>query len=240
MTEQSGSPPLDGMLDPSRSLPAFIRKVDLVKWEGALKQELSNWINDRPIEFRQVRQRLATEAPESKLGFPETVKSTFSLLIDLRSHGALPAILFNYDRMGCETLMSKVLSTLQAAESDYRETDPLWKKKLRDYENHQNRAAKTKVKAPKKGSRKEDGSAPSKLDLIRDEASKEVDPWLSFDPDAPIEEFSFADSTKVSKLELNKMIHALRYTGIKQHFVDALRRGLGVHHAGMNRQYRQL
>lgn len=240
MADHSGSTPLDDKLSPSRHLPEFIRKIDIVKWEGALKTELSTWISDRPTAFQQVRQRLAPKDPGSGLGFPETVKSTFSLLVDLRLHGALPAILFNYDRMGCETLMSKVLSTLEAAESDYRETDPVWKKKLRDYDNHQNRVAKTKVKAPKKGNRKEDGSAPSKLDLIRDEASKETDPWLSFNPDAPIGQFSFADSTKVTQEELDRMLRSLRYTGIKQHFLEALRRGLGVHHAGMNRKYRQM
>lgn len=36
------------------------------------------------------------------------------------------------------------------------------------------------------------------------------------------------------------MVHSLSNDKVASWLVDALRRGLGVHHAGMNRRYRQM
>jgi hypothetical protein len=85
-----------------------------------------------------------------------------------------------------------------------------------------------------------DWSMPTKSDLNREEASREPSPWETFDPDAPLTEFSFADWTKISDRELEEMISSLGGWTVKTDFILALRRGLGVHHAGMNRQYRQM
>jgi hypothetical protein len=114
-------------------------------------------------------------------------------------------------------------------------------KEVRDFESYKERLARAKPKLSKKrGSRQDDESTASKMDLVRDEASEEPSPWLGFKPEAAIEQFSFADQAKISKEELENLIRGLQYTGMQPHFIDALRRGLGVHHAGMNRQYRQV
>ena len=76
--------------------------------------------------------------------------------------------------------------------------------------------------------------------MLRDKASEEVSRWQNFDPDAPISRYSLADETKISKEELEERLSTLDYYPVKPEFIDALRRGLGVHHAGMNRQYRQV
>ena len=93
-------------------------------------------------------------------------------------------------------------------------------------------------KASKKG-KGEDDEGNSRLDLAREEANRDTSPWESFDPEAPLSEFSLADMTKISREELEGHLNSLRWQRCKPELINALRRGLGVHHAGMNRQYRQ-
>ncbi|KAK1992440.1 hypothetical protein LX36DRAFT_674554, partial [Colletotrichum falcatum] len=87
---------------------------------------------------------------------------------------------------------------------------------------------------------KDFGAVMTRDDLARDDANWEISPWKSFDPEAPLPQFSFADTTKIMQEELEERIHSLDHQGIHPTFIHALRRGLAVHHAGMNRNYRQL
>lgn len=60
-----------------------------------------------------------------------------------------------------------------------------------------------------------------------------------FDPDEPQDDFSFADKKRCAKLELDEFIGQLRRRHIKECLIELLQRGIGVHHSGMNRKYRQ-
>ena len=62
--------------------------------------------------------------------------------------------------------------------------------------------------------------------------------WASFDPDDPLPDFSFANSAKYQKSELLKDIDDLKWTSTPSWAIKALRRGVGVHHAGMSKGYR--
>lgn len=214
-----------------------------MKWEAALKLQLHKWMADPTSPFHNVQSNLEASS-NPKTDIKNTVKSTFSMLVDLHSRGALPAIVFDYDQMECEKILTDGLETLQNAEKEYRDTNPEWKKKLVSYERHNAQKARYQAKASKTtGSRrddKDDGTTLGKMDHLREDANQEASPWASFDPNAPIDQFSFAGSTKISKEELEKLIVSLTYVNIQQHFLDALRRGLAVHHAGMNRKYRQV
>ncbi|KAH0428180.1 DEAD/DEAH box helicase [Colletotrichum camelliae] len=235
--------PVERRLEPASALPDVVKKSDVVVWEVALKEQLHTWMADPSSPYPDLRKKFdAFSKPSTNV--EKTIEATFPLLIDLRSRGALPAILFNYDRVGCELILSKVLQRLENAEEKYRSESPEWHKKLKAYRKWQDGLAAKKPKSTKaSGSRqedKDDGTAFGKLDHLREDSSQEASKWASFDPSAPIEQFSFADSTKLSKEELDEMIDNLTYAKIKKPILNALRRGLGVHHAGMNRQYRQV
>ncbi|KAF6835307.1 dead deah box helicase [Colletotrichum plurivorum] len=199
---------IDQRLDPHNALPENYQERDLETNTGAIRRK--NWTG-----------------------------TTFSLLNDLRSHGALPAIVFNYDRVGCELILSAIMETLNDAETTYRKSGE-WAKILRDFQAYnEKKLMESKIRPPVNTIEdRDDGTALDGLDYIREATNKEFSIWDSFDPDAPIDRFSFADSAKITKPELEKIFRSLE-GAVRKPFLDALRRGLGVHHAGMNRRYRQ-
>ncbi|RYP11257.1 hypothetical protein DL765_007837 [Monosporascus sp. GIB2] len=165
----------------------------------------------------------------------------FSLILDLRSSDALPAIVFNFDRMRCESIAADLLGNLERAEDLYREGSE-WKAKMAEFERWKKANDKIQAKSSKQTSKRQskDDEGLNKLELLRDKASQEHSPWKSFNPDDPIVDFSFADDAKISKEELDKRLGTLEGHAVKPKVIKALRRGIGVHHAGMNRQYRQV
>jgi ATP-dependent RNA helicase DDX60 len=63
----------------------------------------------------------------------------------------------------------------------------------------------------------------------------------SFDPAQPLPQFSFAGTTTYLKVDLEKEIQDLgRWTSTDPRALKALRRGIVIHHAGMNKAYRSL
>ena len=63
----------------------------------------------------------------------------------------------------------------------------------------------------------------------------------SFDPSEPSKDFSFAgDYVNVSKEDVDKEIAQLSQNGVDKRILAALKRGIGIHHAGMNKGYRTL
>ncbi|KAL0940461.1 DEAD/DEAH box helicase [Colletotrichum truncatum] len=237
--------PIDSNLDPKRAFPEIIKKSDVILWEAALKDQLRKWMAETGSPFCDVHSHLKTNSKPCT-GQKRTVDSTFPLLVDLRSRGALPAIIFNYDRAGCEAILVKLQETLRKAEKTYRTSDPEWKRRLSNYNEWQNaQKIKKRAKAPKEtGTRRKietDGTSFDKMDHIREDASQEASKWASFNPAAPIDRFSFADPHKISREELESLIENLMKSDkIDKPIIDALRRGMGVHHAGMNRRYRQV
>jgi superfamily II RNA helicase len=166
--------------------------------------------------------------------------TTLPLLYQLHKRRALPAILFNYDRSQCEEIAFALLRQLSEAEARWKE-GPQWKKMMDGYEKYQELKDKKSRKPakPSKKTNKDDDEGGSKTDRMRDEASDGSSIYDLFDPEAPQPDFSFADPKKLQKAELDEYIRALRWKDIKEELIELLRRGIGVHHAGMNRKYRQ-
>jgi len=254
-------------LDPERALPAMVGKADVVRWEKALKDQLAEWMADPKSPFDAVRDQLRgprytqlaashsdTTSPSDRVASLDGLKvmvpndSVFALVLDLRASGALPAIMFNYDRLHCEVLVAQVFSILSAAEIEYRETSPAWRSKTAEFEAWKKareaaEAKRAKAKGTSKGAGRrgtEDGDEQGKAQIERDAAGREASKWESFDVDAPLAQFSFADNTKISKEELEERLRTIPADTVRPQLLAALRRGLGVHHSGMNRQYRQV
>ncbi|KAF2497209.1 DEAD/DEAH box helicase-like protein [Lophium mytilinum] len=247
--------PLDESLSPSNMMPKLIKKLDIIKWEQGLKKVLRSWLTDSASPFDAVMKDLgdtfhstglvqhATAGDQSGTPVdPFNIKSTtLPLLVALQEQDALPAIFFNYDRAQCESICRHVLDQLKASEDKWKDSSPKWKKKLADWDAWKKSMAKIGKKGVPKLSKKRDvEEGVSKEDLMKDAASADVSPWASFEPDNPVEGFTFADNKKILPSELGIYMRQLFIRDLPEWQSESLKRGIGVHHAGMNRKYRQV
>lgn len=255
---QTDKYPISKDLDPSAALPAVVTKKDIIQWEAGLKDLLRKWLADTSSPFEDVFKDLNKDlaAVETRMDTqPNTEeeaseeeddkrshKSLLPLLTTLHEQDALPGIVFNYDRHLCEEMGQRLLAELETAETTWKETNSKWKAMLDKWEAWKKAMAKAEKKRPQKISKKGKGDDEvlSKEDLMRDSADTESSPWASFDPENPVEGFHFADNKKLTQEELAKAVKELVRRDVPAWQLNGLKRGIGVHHAGMNRKYRQV
>jgi superfamily II RNA helicase len=254
---QTDSYKVPASVNPAKALPKCIRKIDIFAWEKELKKVLLQWMADTNSPFDQVVAELSPRTGNVEDGYeassatssvsdsvtvnPNDLQdTTLPLLYQLHSRRALPAILFNYDRAQCENIAYALLNQLTKAESRWKEGSE-WKKWMEGYEVYKAEKDKKSRKPakPAKKSKDADDEGGSKMDRMREEATDGASKYDLFDPEAPQAEFSFADPKRLQKSELDDFIKALRWKDIKEELIELLKRGVGVHHAGMNRKYRQ-
>ena len=252
-------------LRPQKALPEIIRKSDVLQWESSLKDILLSWMMDSASPFPAVlkdwshtsadvkkitahsneEDQTAVSAPTSNASF----KPILPMLSALHDNDALPAIIFNFDRTVCEKMAQAVSDDLKLAEDEYKK-GAAWQKKLKEWEEwksidekaRQQRlksaASQAKSKGKSKGRDDEDGG--SKLDRMADSAADGSHPMARFDPELPLPGYHFVDERKLSNEDFESYIKTLRWRGISEWLLTCLRRGIGVHHSGMNRKYRQI
>lgn len=231
--------PVPEDLSPKHSLPSFIRRSDVFEWEGRLKRFLSTWMANPGSPFETVRKDLVSifspSAQKSLLKI-ETLrgdplsKSIFPLLVDLHQQNTLPALLFHYDRTTCEQIATATLNQLLEAEYAHKNS-PSWKIKMANYEKHQQLLMRQARAAEKR--------APSQDEPMDNPAEYEPHPFDSFHPDRPLEQFTFAGCRGEGYEDVENEIKWMRKFKINPILLDCLLRGIGVHHAGLNRRYRQ-
>ena len=130
-------------------------------------------------------------------------------------------------------MVTHILDTLEKAEEVWRAQSSEWKRKVGRWEAWQARQKNKERLAQKAGARKRD---PDEIPQEGEDHS-----WESyFDPEDPSPQFSFADSSAYRKEDLLVDIDSLRWTSTSEVFFRALRRGVAVHHSGMNKTYRVL
>ena len=260
--------PIDPALNPSRKgSPKIIRKADIIEWEASLKKLLKVWMANDQSPFEKVLEDLSRSMEITSTIDKQVSKGTVSddldddmvaivpddlyattlpLLCKLHERDALPAIFFNYDRNRCEGICKAVIQQLIEAETRWKELSPSWKAKLTGFEKWKAEQAKMAGKRQvkkipsKKGKGDDDDDPSSKMDKIQDAASDEANPYANFDPDAPVDGFHFAARHKAEASELNMYYGQMKWRGLPSWLTDGLQRGIGVHHAGMNRKYRQV
>ncbi|KAL8857898.1 MAG: hypothetical protein Q9178_005517 [Gyalolechia marmorata] len=253
--------PVDRTLDPDH-LPQVVRKAHIIEWEKQLKMLLKSWMLQEESPFDRVIKDLGqpindlrppthyVSRPEDNSVTTEAVAmkaddlycTTLPLLCKLQERDALPAILFNYDRSKCERICQSIMEQLKDAENSMKESSPTWKSKIRGYEQYLANKSKQnpkKMAVPKKKGKANDEDGTSKADKMQDAASEEANPYANFNPDAPVEGFHFANIAKAEAAELAAIHKELKWRGLAPWLMESLTRGIGVHHAGMNRKYRQ-
>ncbi|KIW83228.1 hypothetical protein Z517_02473 [Fonsecaea pedrosoi CBS 271.37] len=253
--------PVDESLNPSNCLPHIVRKVDIIEWEVKLKALLKTWVDDRESPFENVLRALeqsvrsarraafqtsSGKVDEDEISRPveedDFLDTTMPLICSLHDQGALPALFFNYDRNACELICQRLLQELQTAESRWKESSRTWRTKISSWEAWKlNQEKQNKKKAPKKtkGGNADDEPT-TRAERMREANSEESNILESFDPNDPVEGFHLADMKKVSATDFRDYAKELEKRFVPDWLIDALRRGIGVHHAGMNRKYRQV
>ncbi|KAF4946587.1 hypothetical protein FGADI_11066 [Fusarium gaditjirri] len=235
-------------LDPLKVLPEVIEKSHIVEWEKRLKRKLKEAMENPESPFYVLQESIDPSVQTERTSkiqhcIPsdpvDHIGRLFTLACDLHAQDALPALVFNYDRSECEMAVRSIFSKLNDAETAFKGSDTAWKKKLQDFEQWQRQ--KGNNREIRFSRRSESGERnPSKLDIAREEGSVETSPWESFDPEAPLDNFSFAYTKMMQQKDLDDLVLRLNPKKVQPWLIDALRRGLGVHHAGMNLQYRRI
>jgi len=125
-----------------------------------------------------------------------------------------------------------VLQVLENAEVNWRESSPEWQKKLNAWEVWKARSARQARTAESQKKRKKDSDDETSL------PTEDVSWESSFNPSDPSPQFSFADHRKYSRSELMDDLKEFAWTSTPGWVYDALKRGIGIHHSGMNKAYR--
>ncbi|OJD33892.1 dead deah box helicase [Diplodia corticola] len=232
-------------LDPKNALPGVITQAAIITWCESLKEVFQKWMAEHDSPFDSVVRDLGRGLHEleaendTALDHASLSSTALPLLCRLQEQSALPAIMFNYDRGTCESICESVLTELKEAEDKWKKTSPVWAKKLDDWETwKKSRKGMSKKTPNKKSATVEKGM--SKADLEKEAASTEIDSWGSFDPEAPLDGFHFKDAAKLQQSELEVYADELQWRGVQPWLIEALSRGIAVHHAGMNRKYRHV
>ncbi|KAF8958161.1 hypothetical protein BDZ97DRAFT_66327 [Flammula alnicola] len=239
-------------LEPSKFFSAsstLLRQKDILEYEARLKAILSDLLEsfdprDLSSPLGHVIRSLQDpmilkfgEELEDMVPPPSAFKNDILVLLaDLHVKNELPAILFNFDRTNCEIVAQHLLHQLEEAEEEWRSQSPEWNRKIKQWEAWKALAAARERASERLKKQKKVGKDEEEY---RDapEASWES----SFNPGEPSPQFSFVGHrVSYSKSDLERDIGSLRWTTIPRWAFAALRRGIAVHHAGMNKHYRSL
>ncbi|OQE32624.1 hypothetical protein PENFLA_c001G10680 [Penicillium flavigenum] len=255
--------PVDPSLDPSIFFSnIIIQKVHVIEWQRQLKTLLGQWMKDRespfetlllnlehPTGFIVQKEKDLSKQVSRMNGLSDTLDgnlldTTLPLISSLHAQNALPALFFNYDRGRCEDICHDLLTQLQNAETKWKEESPVWKSKVAKWEVWKTSKLSARKKLEKATKKKTSGNADeeptSKAEQAKESASTDFG-WLDlFDPKRPVDGFHLADFKKVPASEFLVYAKQLQWRSVPQWLIDALERGIGVHHAGMNRKYRQV
>ncbi|OQD81278.1 hypothetical protein PENANT_c028G06050 [Penicillium antarcticum] len=249
--------PVHHSLDPSVIfLNIIIQKKHVLEWQKKLKALLGEWMKDPNSPFELLLYRLGqkdsqpSEAGVDLLhnppGLPHTfcrddpglLDTTLPLIFSLHSQGALPALFFNYDRAQCEDICHNLLNQLQYSENEWKDNSLTWKTKIEKWNKWKFSKEQADKKTSKSMKKKSNGDDQwSREDQIRESASAEHSHFESFDPERPVDGFHLANY-KMLPSEFPSYVRELRRLETQEWLIEALERGIGVHHAGMNRKYR--
>ncbi|KAG9309998.1 hypothetical protein JVU11DRAFT_10032 [Chiua virens] len=238
-------PPTLDALSPIKFFPSdrLVQQKDVIAYDAALKDCLAPMVaqfdprneasplykviaslQDRALS--QVPAKIIDTQPSRKM-FKENL---IHLVCDLHAQGDLPAIFFNFDRADCEIMARTLYSTLHAKEEKWRDTSPEWKRKVAQYEEWLSREKDRERAAARAAKNKPDPD-----DVVTDA----VEWQATFDPDAPIAQFSFTGQhTSYTQSMFQEDLADLAWTKTPKWALTCLERGIAVHHAGMNRHYR--
>lgn len=178
---------------------------------------------------------------------------------DLDQAQNLPAIIFNFSRKEIDRMINKLSQELKdqqwhkyygTEEAAYK-SKKIMEKRQADYKKRM----ETFEQAQKaKSSKKQEGTAARKQadegegrSVAKTEAVSSMEDELMEEPEKPIDiaeeidmEFTFHSPKALGQWsqDINDMLKALRDKGVAKSLIDAMRRGIGMHHEGCRKNYR--
>ncbi|KAG1852486.1 hypothetical protein F4604DRAFT_1296933 [Suillus subluteus] len=236
-------------LDPAVffSSSKLLQQKDVIRYEEALKQQLAPLLSsfdsqdsETPLSrvITQLQDDILSRVPDRVLNSqPDRVvsgRNLIHLVADLHTQGDLPGIFFSFDRTDCEKMAQILNNVLETQEDKWRENSPEWKRKMAQYDAYLQGAKERERKAARASKHKGD----------EEDKRADTSEWQTFfRPDDPLPDFSFAgQSTSYTASELDEDIAYLtrRKASLLGWPLKCLRRGIAVHHGGMNRGYLSL
>jgi superfamily II RNA helicase len=149
-----------------------------------------------------------------------------------------PAILFNFDRTNCELMAQHILESLERKEEEWRSRSVEWTRKMKQW-NVWHSQAKVRERVSERQQKQK--RRPEEDEDSRD--TSDISWESSFNPNHPSPQFSFVGlgtSYSMLDLEADTPTKELSWSNVPLWAMKALRRGIAVHHAGMNKHYRTL
>lgn len=159
-----------------------------------------------------------------------------TLMSGMHQQQMLPALFFNFGRDAVETLGKHLVDELVNKESHYQGTNKTWLAKVKEWEQWQadepsrRKAEEKRLKAIK---------GREEAEALKKDAQKSDAGWqASFDPDAPLPDFTFANEKCGEALE-DIVPQVEQLANVDEWIKQGLIRGVGIHHTGMPLRYRQ-
>ena len=131
-----------------------------------------------------------------------------------------------------------ICNQLASVEKAFKERDAAWQLTLKAWEQWKAQAKERDRAA----AREKRNTGKLKADLeLRMQSENPNQRWENFNPSAPLDDFSFLNTkAPYSIQELIQDCNEIVWQGTPVWAVACLRRGIGVHHSGMNKAYRAL
>lgn len=229
----------------------FMDKPSAIRYEHELKQLITEWLHlgvvdninmiDRVqsiVQSLSVELNDAVNTMEQKLSIRNCYDSTFihqhffNLLLTLHQQQILPAVIFSFDRETMKSLAIGVTEQLERMEeyakrNEVETADERAKAKEREKKIKAMRRVRDKVS----GKKQEEEAQAGLVDDTVEEYEPDVDPRFSF----------LKEGEQMDSDELDFWLYRIRSrTGwnSKHPLIRALKRGIGIHHGGLNLSYR--
>ncbi|KAJ7386940.1 putative ATP-dependent RNA helicase ddx60 [Desmophyllum pertusum] len=221
----------------------FIPKSQARQYENELKKEFKSWADGKQLKKVQsviqslnsvyLERQTSIEKEWNTQGKPSSGKffilRNFPKLVDqLRAQDQLPALVFSFDRMMCQTLSRVLTLEFEKRERVLRAQGGPRSLKLAD---------KRRVKAEKrlKRSRDETEKEKGKLSQLVERCQDEED-FSALNE--PLPECTLAFTHGIGKEGFNKIMGRIWSVKSSDIFKRSLKRGISYHHAGLNSKKR--
>jgi len=133
-----------------------------------------------------------------------------------------------------------ILESLEQKEEAWRSRSVEWTRKMKQWNVWQ---SQTKVRERVSERQQKQKKRPEDDEYSQDTYDRPASWESSFNPNHPSPQFSFVGlgtSYSISDLEADTPTKELSWSNVPSWAMKALRRGIAVHHAGMNKHYRTL
>lgn len=229
-----------------------LTRAHTLAYQAALRKTTQSWMDqtgsrDEGSPFLQVIDALeggltgqmdAVDCQRTGgLSHIEFQKENFLLLMSgMYQRQLLPALFFNFDRDAVETLGNYLIRELVDKESHYKATNKIWLAKVKEWEQwladepSRRKAEEKRLKGIK---------GREEAEAFKKDAQKSDAGWqTSFDPEAPLIDFTFANEKCGEALE-DIVPQVEQLPNLDEWVRQGLIRGVGIHHTGMPLRYRQ-